>query len=299
VGTYSYAVYGLTVRVGFPCPGLTEAPASAPPDIVVTEGIVPRRLDSAVAGDDWWDGEPGRFLLRGGPRAGRFLIDGDHVTLQRNPQAEERMLADLFCTEVLAAVLRHRGMLVLHANAAMTPRGVVAIAGESGAGKSTTLAALLSRGCTMLADDLTVVRVTGNGDLEVLPGSAHVPLTEESARNLGLPVPEPGQLWRRAKAPFAAQDSMAAAPGRLTAVRLLTIHEGSTLRVTRLRGAEKFVALQDCFYGPLFEADHPGLFALLAAAVARVEVCRIERPADRWSIDEVIDAVLGQAREAR
>jgi hypothetical protein len=160
--SYTYHAYGLTIRVPFACPALTPSDAgsvtAAADVVVVRENPVPRRLRAPQLGEASWDAAPGSFLLRGGKRAGRFLVEGDAVTFERNSGCDDAILARYFTDRVLAAVLRHRGLLVLHANAVEAPDGAIVIAGESGTGKSTTLAALLDRGCRMLSDDVTALR---------------------------------------------------------------------------------------------------------------------------------------------
>jgi hypothetical protein len=259
---------------------------------------VPRALDAPVVSDERWDAEPGRFLLRGGRRAGRFLVQDGTVTLERNPGAEEEVLARCFTEEVLPAVLRQRGLLVLHANAAVTPRGVVAIAGESGAGKSTTLASLLERGCAMLADDITALDLTPEGYLEVRPGVGRVSLTVAAVNGLGYQL-HPGldRSWRPTKAALATGPSMAGGPGRLAAIYVLSTHDGSEMQVRSVTGLEKFDAVQRCIYGPMLPGEHPGAFPLIEALMRTVDVYRLQRPADRWTVLEVAETIAG-AREA-
>jgi hypothetical protein len=50
-------------------------------------------------------------------------------------------------------------------------------------------------------------------------------------------------------------------------------------------------------YGPMFTAEHPALFPLMSTVVTRRPFFRLERPASRWSVGEVADAVLGNAAE--
>jgi hypothetical protein len=299
MSSYAYTAYGVTVQVPFPCPALATARADTTPDIVVQEGVVPGGLPSPAMTDRRWDAEPSRFLLRGGRHAGRFLVDGEKITLQRHPNADDSALASAFSREVLAAVLRHRGMLVLHAAAVMTPGGVVVIAGPSGAGKSTTLAALLARGCAMLADEVAVMRLNDNGDVEVLAGPSELRLTEVAARDLGLPPmgdairPRP-----RMKVPVSPGANLAVAPGKLAGLCVLQIRPGPKLRTRVLSGSEKFEALQNCFYGPLFAEEHPAMFPLCRAVVGQVDIRLIERPAERWSLPAVSDIVLRVASVA-
>ena len=290
--TYTYSVYDLTLRVPFPCPPLAQAPEDATPDVVVSDGVVPRALVAPCAQDARWQAEPGRFLLRGGARAGRFLAeDGTRVTLERNPAAEDEMLAFHFLDSVLAAVLRQRGLLVLHANAAVAPRGAIAVSGESGAGKSTTLAALLQRGCTMLADDITVLRLDAAGRVEALPGVPQLHLTEEAAEGLGQDISGlPRYQWRRMKAAVPIQ--IASAPASLRALYLLRSGPGPDLQIQTLTGAAKFAAVQECIYGPLLPREHPDQFPLFVAVTEQVAVFRLERPAGRWSVAEIAEVLL-------
>jgi hypothetical protein len=59
---------------------------------------------------------------------------------------------------VLGIVLRHRGVVCLHASSVVIDGRAVAFVGPPGAGKSTTAAALAQRGLPVLADDVTAIR---------------------------------------------------------------------------------------------------------------------------------------------
>jgi hypothetical protein len=264
------------------------------PDVVLSEGSVPRALDAPLVSEERWDAEPGRFLVRGGRRAGRFLVEAGTVTLERNPGAEDEILALCFIQEVLPAVLRQRGRFVLHANAAVTPVGVAVIAGPSGAGKSTTLAALMERGCAMLADDVTALELAPGGQVQVLPGVAQVHLTAAAASGLGYRIPAGTvQPWRRMKSAVATGESMARAPARLSAIYVLGTHDSAGVRVRPLTGFEKFDALQGCVYGPMLPDEHPAAFPLMQAVMRNADVYRLERPAKGWSVNEVAEILLG------
>ena len=290
----TYTIYDLTISVPFPCPPITPAAADAKPDVIVSDGAVPRAFSSPHAEGPFWQAEPGRFLFRGGHRSGRFLAEGGtRVTLERNPAAEDEMLCFHFLDAVLAAILRQRRLLVLHANAAVTPRGAIAVSGESGAGKSTTLAALLQRDCAMLSDDITALRLGDDGSVRALPGIPLLHLSEDSAAGLGRDIAGlPRHQWRRMKAAIPTQAAMATQPARLRALYLLQTHLGDDLRVQALTGTEKFAALQGCVYGPLLPQEHPGQFPLLAAFADQVSIFRIERPGALWAVPDVTNVIL-------
>jgi len=310
--SYTYHAYGLTIRVPFACPALTPADAGcvAPAvddtgidvtavDVVVREGLVPRRLRAPQASEASWDAAQGLFLLRGGRRAGRFLVEAGAVTFERNSGCEDAILARCFTDQVLAALLRHRGLLVLHANAVEVSGGVIVIGGESGTGKSTTLAALRDRGGRMLSDDVTALRPGAAPEsVDVLPGVAQTHLAQDAAQGLGYTVDQAQlQPWRRMKAAIPTHDGMARRAGRLRALYVLRLSRGDDVVVTKANGGDKFHALQECIYGPMFTEEHPALLPLMSTVVNTVPFFWLERPTGRWSIGEVGDAILGSVPE--
>lgn len=289
--TWTYRVYGTTIALPFPCPSL--APAQAPPDVVCSPGTVPVRLEGAEAEDRWWQASAGRFLYRGGRRVGRFLVDGpDRVIVQLPPDPDPERLAFAFTHTVLAAVLRHRGLLVLHAAAAVCPAGATAVGGRSGSGKSTALANLLGRGWRMLTDDVTVLRLDAAGFLEALPGPSVVHLSERAARDAGVDADGlPRRPWHRMKIPIRLDPWPR--PARLASLCLLDVGETGRVRVEPLRGAARFAGLREMLYGPMLSGEQPAALPALAAASRTVRVARVTRPAGVWSAGEVAEAIAG------
>ncbi len=291
---HAHTAYGLSLRLPFPCPMLPVADADAEPDVTLAEGAVPSQLAAPVAQDRNWQAEPRRFLWKAGRRAGRFLVEnGCRITLQRGPLAEEEMIRCHFLDNVLAAALRQNGLLVLHASSVVTPKGAVAVSGESGAGKSTTLAALLRRGCPMLADDITALSRLAGGGIDVFPGLPQFCLCDDAAGGLGRDVATlPRHRTQRRKVVLEEPAALAQTPAPLHAVCLLRRYSGNDIRVQRFGGADKFAALQECVYGPLLPQEHPDLFPIFTAVAGGIEIFRIERPAHRWTADAVAEAIL-------
>lgn len=293
--THHYTLYGLTLVVPFPCPMLTPAATGTVPDVTIVEGAVPFSLASPKAEIDNWQATPGSYLFRGGRRSGRFLVeDGRLITIQRNPAAEDERLYTSLTTNVIGALLCQRGQLVLHASVVMTSRGAVAISGESGVGKSTAQAELLARGCRMVTDDVTVLRLGTDGQVMVLPGISKINLCEDAATKLGLDVTNlPRNPLRRIKVVVpVGYDCMITDPVPLKELYLLNRHPGKGLNITRLTGAEKFHRLQECFYGPLFPEEHPGMFASISSLAEQVEMRVLERPTYGCSVAKVAKAIF-------
>lgn len=292
---YYYRLYDLTLAVPFPCPLLTPAPTDAMPNVIVAEGPVPFSLRSPIMKERTWQATPEQFLYRGGRRAGRFLVEGGKwVTLERNPASENELLSALLATTVMAALLRQRGLLVLHANVADTPRGAIAISGDSGSGKSTTQAALLAQGCRMLADDVTVLRLEADGTVVALPGVPKMNLCEDAAIKLGHDIsclPRNPLLRIKVIVPVASDESMTI-PVPLKKIYLIKKHSGEGLIIKQLTGIDKFEALQECIYGPQFPEEMEGLFSLLTTLTRQIDIISLQRPGRGCSVDKIVEFIL-------
>lgn len=94
---------------------------------------------------------------------------------------------------VLGFVLRAWGRLALHASCVRIGDSAVLLAGQSGAGKSTTAAALATRGVQVLSDDLTALSDRGDGRVVAWPAFDHLRLWSDAER---IVLGEAGRLER-------------------------------------------------------------------------------------------------------
>jgi hypothetical protein len=78
---------------------------------------------------------------------------------------------------------------------------------------------------------------------------------------------------------------------------ILRLSGGDDVVVTQANGGDKFRALQECMYGPMFAEEHPALFPLMSTVVETVPFFWLERPGGRWSVGEVGDEILGSVPE--
>ncbi len=194
-----------------------------------------------------------------------------------------------------------RGYLCLHATVVEIAGTVLAIAGESGAGKSTTAASLTQRGHHLIVDDTTVVDLTPTGPV-VLPFRRSVHLTDDATAALGIPndklTRDPASnkhLWH--------PGGQSAAPGPLPlgAIVLLDPTGNGTVDVEALTGAEKLAQV----------ANHAGrretsshllgprtYFSSLATLCAAVPVWLVRRAPQARTLDTVTDAIEALAATA-
>ncbi len=301
---YLYTLYGLIMSVPFPCPELVVAPGNSKADVVVSFASVPRELLEPIASDfSWkygfaWQISGEGFLLCCGRRAGRFLVkNGAQVDLELNPQADMERVVHYFLHNVMAAILNQRGLLVLHGNAVSVPRGVVALIGQSGSGKSTTQAALVNLGGMPLTDDITALRQGTGNVVEVLPGIPRIALFPHAAERLGFDTRNLTRNPLRHDKMFLKMF-----PGEpigfsneplppLQAIYYLSHERCGKLRIIYLSGNSRFKMLLEGIYGPLTPEDQQRIFPLMTATAVQADVYYVERPADKWTAQEIAEII--------
>src|SRR5215469_301127 len=123
MGAFVYSAFGLTLTSDRPVPGLLPAAPGPGPPVHVQFGATPASSPPAGAGRLWYPlpDQAGAEVRARWAAASTFE---DAVTYLLGP--------------VLGFVLRLRGRTCLHASAVAVGGQAIALAGSSGAGKSTT-----------------------------------------------------------------------------------------------------------------------------------------------------------------
>lgn len=193
--SFRYRAYGLTLEANRPLPGLIPASDNAPVnvwvDLITEEGSQPQSVEVQAVpsrpkvysnGLDVFskDDLPYFHIWFRGNGQINFQVDADgsriQVTWTRSVLEE---VVTLLVGSVLGCVLRLQGVLCLHACVVKMGQQAIAIAGETGAGKSTTAAALAQRGYPILADDIAAI-ADRSSHFFVQPGYPRLRLWPES-----------------------------------------------------------------------------------------------------------------------
>lgn len=186
---HRYRAWGLTIDSELDIPGaiLMEAGGVGSPDLTVMlgssafdEGILeedraaPSQRNLASA-DNGPYVRVGDRMLFSAPGVAQYMASGNStLTVAPYDGADPEEVRGLFIATALPMMLWIRGDWLLHAAGVHIPgsAGAVAIAGDSGAGKSSVAHALLRRGSALIGDDS--LRLTNSGaSIEVsgLPAS--------------------------------------------------------------------------------------------------------------------------------
>jgi hypothetical protein len=144
---------------------------------------IEREVGRATGHGDFLDGDRAAIRLENG---GEILLERRAATaLFRMPAAtSDHEIVHPYLAPAAAIAARWHGRESFHAGAFVTAGGAWALLGDKGAGKSSTLAALASRGHTILCDDVLVV-----ADEVGLAGPRTLDLRGEPARHFGVGRP--------------------------------------------------------------------------------------------------------------
>ncbi len=225
---------------------------------------------------------------------------GSLIRVQAHPQVDPALVADAVTHLALAVLLFQRGFFLLHASAVNIGDAVIAFAGETGAGKSTTAAAFVALGARNIADDVVAVKLD---DLPlVYPVLPQLKLLPDAVERLGLAGKSLVQF--QAKQIYRPNQSFESDPLPLRALYLL--ERGDTTQIERLTGAQtlvevfphSYVARLRRLYGINFTeatqttAQH---FHLITRLMTQVPIYRLRRsfaPDELAALPQIILADL-------
>jgi hypothetical protein len=236
--TRLYRAYGLGLQSAMALPELRAASGRA--DVAVRRASLSNQACPTDASDD-------QIWLRW-PAVGTFLVrGGTEIIVDPAPEVPARVLRLHLLGPVLGALLRQRGLLVLHASAVRVGAEAVVFLGWQGWGKSTTAAALHARGHPVVADDISAVELTPRGAF-LLAGIPRLKLWPEVGRALGQrPERLPRVHPERDKREMCVGRGFSSLAIRLG--RIYVLADADHYRADDLRPAEALVELLRHSYG--------------------------------------------------
>ena len=154
---YTYWAYGLKVGSQIPFPELFSIAEDGPVDLEIALGVIPiiEKTEAGYHSADY-DITPDAYRITIKDVASYHVSEGKRIIITAEPNADQDSIR-LFClSNALAAALHQRKTIPLHCSAILDKGELVLVFGASGAGKSTTMAALLQKGYKPFSDDVCV-----------------------------------------------------------------------------------------------------------------------------------------------
>jgi len=286
----SYTAFGLEIDSELELPWLLPG-SERSADVTIRLGEVPYDLTDPIGKAWYFEATSDSFLFRIKDTARYLIVDGREIIVDRQPGWHEDVLRTFLMGSGFGALLHQRGLLVMHAASIQTAQGAALFAGPSGHGKSTLLAALVKRGYSMLADDVTAIDVDATPGPLAYPAFPRTRLSGASVDQLGLPTESLPRDWHRDKYQVPVEN-FCAETLPVHAIYDLDVHQAEDIRVGPVGGAERFAIVINNTYRYGF-LEILGLRQIHFQAAARlataVDVNRVTRPESPFLIDQLVD----------
>jgi hypothetical protein len=287
---FRYVVYGLGIHSELPLPELSQVEGAAA-DVLVRTGRL-RRLETTqyTAGGGFCVTTDGVYHHVDG--LGAFLVRGGReIVVDPAAMADDALVRLCILGFAMGILLHQRGILILHASGVAIDGCVVAFAGGSGWGKSTTAAALYARGHVMVTDDILAVSAGPSGELFVAPAYPRLKLDPDAVASLGYagdgPVPfdpDDSRLECTVRCRFAG--------GPLPLRRIFVLAAGDRLAIEPLTPQQVFVELTRHHYPPvvrvLAQDRSAQTFRQLASLADSLPVRVLRRPCRLSVLPELV-----------
>jgi hypothetical protein len=181
---WAMTAFGMSIASEFALPGAVARLAGAPAGDLLLRSVTREELEGLTdsprymrylhsfegCGYAMLEGEDGDVLFHYRERALFHLSANCEIlrcAISDSGSAWQRVLLDT----VLWTISLLRGFELLHAGAVVTRQGLIALAGGSGAGKTTLAIELLRRGGVLFSDDIVALAARGD-DVVAFPGPA-------------------------------------------------------------------------------------------------------------------------------
>ncbi|MFV2103506.1 hypothetical protein [Micromonospora sp. LOL_024] len=253
----------------------------------VNAGRVDRRLASPIIATPWLTADTSEAVLEI-PGTARFHIwRGRHIRVQAMPGVPTSVIRMWLEGMVASLVLIQQRRFALHASTVRIGSRLVAIAGQSGAGKSTTAALLAGRDHPIVTDEVTAVDFpVGEGGVipTVCPSGRRLRLRRETVDRLGMDGDGGEEIIGTGKLgfPLVAPDHDDLPLGLIVVLR--PVGGETAPAVHKLTGPAALTALIVNTLRPYFcLLQRQAHLQWIAALAGAVPVVQVDRPSSRWT----------------
>lgn len=291
---YHYKDYGLHIFSDIELHELHALDEDVPADVEIILGHVAEHLEHPLEVYDQYEAKIDELLVCIDDVARFRISNGNLVVVDPFPDASPEELKIYLIESCLAALIYQRGRLPFHGSALVIHGKGVILAGHSGAGKSTLAKALDNMGFPCMTDDVVCIDI-GKDHAMIEPGYARQKLWIDSANYLRVNMDNTVRIDSEREKVYIPMTHFNNEPAVLSAIFVIEPHEVEDVRLHRLSGKAKLVAIIENTYlsglvaGMGISGKH---FEQTGKLMQWVDVYRLVRPVNRFSLEEQIGVVL-------
>ncbi|MEX2370771.1 MAG: hypothetical protein WD578_07180, partial [Bacteroidales bacterium] len=291
IPSFAYRTFGLNIRSEFEIPELPSGEFENP-DVTIRFGNNPAKLSGVKGSGVLYQAKKDDFLFRLDTVGSYRVESGSNITVERLNDATDEELRLFLLGSAFGAMIQQRDLLPFHGSTVVKDEKAYVIGGTSGAGKSSLAATLIKRGYSLLADDISVIRVEEQGPV-VYPGIPHLKLWEDVMLQL---KEDPGKFPRvRPQLLKYRKPAGKEFTNRTTALHSIVILSSKNTRgfeLEQVKGVKKFDLLKNNTYRYQYltglEKTEPH-FKLATQLAAGSAVYQLRRPSAPLQTKELAD----------
>jgi hypothetical protein len=215
-----------------------------------------------------------------------YVTAGSEIIVEPVEGIDSRSVRVFLLATVMAVVLFSKGLIPLHASGIIKNDKLLLFTGDSGAGKSTTLATLITKGYTVFTDDICVLKRDPDNDRNIV-GVASYPMVKlwddavEKISNDAFSHKIYRVKQNMDKYGFFFHDQFLTGSYPIDKIFILKIDAGvKAMSVRQLSGMEAFQQIERQTYRKYLIANehtralHFKIMSALTASCSIFEVCR-------------------------
>lgn len=293
--THYYRVFGWNVSSEIELKELWEGDGHAAIDVIIRKADLPELLEGAVKKGIGFQIKPKHYFLTIDKVAKFHVIDGKEILVDIHPEAQLKDVKVFLYASVFGGLCHLRHTLPLHAGAIMHKGEAYLFTGNTGAGKSTTVAALQKRGYAVLTDDLAPVKFNASNQATISQGISRIKLWGDALDRIAIPyLPEDQIRDEIKKFHTAVNQKLDDKDFFVKKIFILEPHGKEELVCTELKGKEKIVeVMKHTFRTQLIEGfglkqNH---FEKSAHLINQIRIFKIRQPRKVNKLEELTDLI--------
>lgn len=302
--TTIYKAFGLRFASSFAMPELLlAADQEGTPDVEIVEGDLHQAWKDYVPENDYYGYTEEQFLLYVPGIAIFSIRQGKQIIVSPLASADDKGIRLYLLGTCMGAILLQRETLPLHGSALVIDGKAYAFVGDSGAGKSTLASALLSKGFSLLTDDVIAISFAGpDGNTPiVIPAYPQQKLWKESIDLLGRDSKQ-YEIIYETKYAVPVASYFCPEPVPLAGIFELAKNDKEEVSIRKYIGLERLPLLHDHtfrnFLIPNF-GKQQWHFSAISRISSRVNVYQLQRPSAGFTIPDLVDRILGTIDRVR
>lgn len=291
-----YKAFGLRVMSEYPLPELQQAgECEEQADVVIESADLTGLWDGMDVHHQFFAVKDKGIIHHIPDTAILCIQEGRRILVSPMAGAEENKIRLYLLGTCMGTILMQRGILPLHGSAVAINGKAYAFVGNSGAGKSTLAAAFLSKGYSLLSDDVIAVSIGADGAPVVTPSYPQQKLWQASIEQLGLGNHNYTPIYQEInKYAIPVRAEFCSEPIPLGGVFELVRTEEEEVQMEEVQSLRRFPLLHMHTYRnfliPLLECEQ-WHFSSSASTLSRIDVYQARRPMQGFSAYELVEQI--------